>query len=174
MFTEFVLFVMFVGTLFVSFLLYLKVIDERNYNLYLQGKLNPYKRKKYFMTLPEKELFSLLQKMSSEKGLLIFPQLHLSTLLVVNDGSNDLQGKFDWLNRLFVDFVLFDRQTLEPVLVVELNDSTHFWNNRKARDQFVQKALEENGIPFIAISTDKLPDTREVTIAIESELQKHA
>ena len=141
---------------FTSIFLYLKLQDERNKNLYADGLVNPYKKKKYFLTLDEKELFLILQNLTVNSNYLVFPQLHLSTLLQVKEESNDLAGKFEWLNKLFVDFVLFDKKDLQPRLVIELNDSTHLWGNRKARDQFVKKSLEENNIPFLVIETESL------------------
>lgn len=140
---------------FVSIILYIKLQDERNKNLYLHGSLNPYKKKRHFLTLDEKELFLILQDLTAG-NYLVFPQLHLSTLLQVKEESKDLSGKFEWLNKLFVDFVIFDKQTIQPRLVIELNDKTHLWGNRKARDQFVKKSLEDNNIPFLAIETEFL------------------
>ena len=151
-----ILLVLFAFLSFTSILFYVKFQDERNKNLYLHGELNPYKKKKYFLTLNEKELFLILQDLTANSNYLVFPQLHLSTLLQVKEESNDLTGKFEWLNKLFVDFVIFDKQNLQPLLVIELNDSTHLWNNRKARDQFVKKSLKDNNIPFLAIETQSL------------------
>ena len=151
-------------------LFYVRFVDERNFNLYLQGKLNPYKRKVSFLTSPEKDLFVILQQANIKGNFLIFPQLHLSTLLVVKDETNDLQGKFDWLNKLYVDFVLFDKETLDPLLVIELNDSTHFWGSRKARDQFVKKALEENRIPLLTIEKNLLEDRQKIIELVLSRL----
>jgi len=151
-------------------LLYIRFNDERNYNLYLQGKLNPYKRKKLFLTVPEQELFSILQSANTKGNFLIFPQLHLSTLLAAKDETSDLKGKFDWLNTLYVDFVLFDKDSLQPILVIELNDSTHFWSSRKARDQFVKKALEENGIPLFTIDTPSLTDKEQIITSVLNRL----
>jgi len=153
-----------------AFLFYMRFLDEQSYNLYLQGKLNPYKRKQHFLTTPERELFEMLQSCINLEKYLIFPQLHLSTLLAVKDETADLQGKFDWLNRLFVDFVIFKKDSLEPALVIELNDSTHFWNNRKARDQFVNKALEDNGIKILTIETNLLQDKLKLVELVKNSL----
>jgi len=101
---------------FTSILLYLKLQDERNKNLYADGRVNPYKKKKYFLTLDEKKLFLILQNLNLNSNYLVFPQLHLSTLLQVKEEFNDLAGKFEWLNKLFVDFVIFDKQDVQPIL----------------------------------------------------------
>ena len=141
-----------------TILFYIRFMDERNKNLVIQGKLEPFKRKGYLLTPHEMELFWILQKSSISSDYFIFPQLHLSTLLSVKDEMNDLQGKFDWLNKLFVDFVIFDRKNIQPLMVIELNDSTHMWTNRKARDQFVKDALEKNDIPLLTVNTESWAD----------------
>lgn len=151
---------------------YIKFTDERNYNLYLHGKLNPYKRKSQFLSDPELKLFNLLNSLNFNNEFYIFPQLHLSTLLMVKNEAIDMKGKFDWLNSLYVDFVLFDKKSMEAKLVIELNDKTHFWNNRKARDEFVEKSLTENGIPFLKLSFFDLDHPNEINRIIKQQLEK--
>lgn len=97
----------------------------------------------------------MLNSLDVLQNYFIFPQLHLSTLLQVKDDAKDMIGKFEYINKLFVDFVIFD-QNLNPVVVIELNDSTHFWNPRKARDQFVSEALKSIGIPLVILTSRDL------------------
>lgn len=132
--------------------------DERNKNFRIQGEFHPYTKRASFLTGGEKKLFSLLQSSALLSNYYIFPQLHLSTLLEVKDDAKDMQGKFEWLNKLYVDFIIFDKEKIEPVLVIGLNDQTHQWGSRKARDEFVRKALDENGIPLITIKTNDIAD----------------
>jgi hypothetical protein len=143
--------------------------DERNKLLFLQGKLNPFRRRQRFLTGNELKLFSILRDNSTLNDFYIFPQLHLSTILEVKDDTNDLAGKFDWLNKLFVDFVIFDKE-MNPKLVIELNDSTHTWKSRKARDEFVRKALTENNIPLIEFKTNDLVNPINVANKIINQL----
>lgn len=164
--------IIFLGVLIAfTFLIFIKFQDERNHNLYLQGKLNPFKRKKYFLTISEKELFQLLQEYIIDKEILIFPQLHLSTLLEVNENNNDLLGKFNWINKLYVDFVLFDKNTIQPLLVIELNDPTHFWNNRKARDEFVMKALNSNNINLLTFTNEDIKNKDVIFAQLDEKLK---
>lgn len=126
--------------------------DAKNKLFYLHGKFNPFKQKQYFLTKNEKDLFLLLHSLEELQNFYIFPQLHLSTLLQVKDEARDMMGKFEYINKLFVDFVIFDKN-LNPVVVIELNDQSHLWNSRKSRDQFVVKALEDSNIPLLTINT---------------------
>lgn len=139
-----------------TFLIYIKFQDERNHNLYLQGSLNPYRRKKYFLTFSEKALYKILEEYVKDKNILIFPQLHLSSFLEINEDNNDLLGKFNWINKLSVDFALFDKQSIQPLLIIELNDPTHFWNSRKTRDEFVSNALKANDIQLLTFKNDDI------------------
>ncbi len=155
----------------IAIFLYIRFIDQQNYNLYLQGQLNPFKRKTHFLTSPEKILFEILRDIAIDKNFYVFPQLQLSKMLYVQDDVNDIREKFDWINKLSIDFVIFNA-SLEPLLAIELNDKTHAWINRKARDQFVIKSLEENNIPFLTIATDLLNNKEQVVAEILSQLSK--
>lgn len=167
----FVVFLIMFALMFLNAMIWkVKYQDELDKNLYLSGQLNPYQRKKYFLTSSEKELFKILQSSEIEDAYFIFPQLHLSTLLEVKDDLIDLRGRFDWLNKLYVDFVLFDRRNLEPRLVIELNDSTHKWKSRRTRDEFVKTALQKNNIPLLELETESLSKTDEVVKAVQNSI----
>lgn len=122
------------------------------------------------MTGNELKLFSILNQPQSLSDYYIFPQLHLSTLLQVKDGVADMQGKFAWINKLYVDFAIFNKDPLEPKLIIELNDQTHEWNSRKARDEFVRQALAETNIQFLEIKTVELTKPVELLSKIKSLL----
>lgn len=136
----------------------IKFIDERNKNLYLQGDLKPYFRKKYYLSPSEQKLFHILFEFAKQHGYLLVPQVHLSSIFEVKEDAKDLRGKFEWLNSLSVDFMLFNKQTFQPVAAIELNDRTHLWLSRKARDQFVQRAFNENNIKLLTVQTTHLVD----------------
>jgi hypothetical protein len=155
---------------FVAIMSYILFQSERVKNLVLQGQMNPFKRKR-FLSGAEKVLYTILSNDEDLSRYLIIPQLHLCTMLSVKDDTYDLIGKFDWLNRLYTDFFLFDKDKMEPILAIELNDSTHKWNGRKSRDEFVKKALEENGIPLVVIVTDELPNHEKVLQKIKAGIK---
>ncbi len=53
------------------------------------------------------------------------------------------------INKKIVDFVLFDKQNISPILVIELDDYTHQKPDRKKRDVFLNKVLDHCGIPIL-------------------------
>jgi hypothetical protein len=166
--------ILLVGFLLVFFLgfvgMYMLFQDERTKNLRLQGQFKPFTRKKAFLTGNELKLFSILTQSQLFSDYYIFPQLHLSTLLKVKGDARDMQGKFDWINKLNIDFAVFSKDPLEPALIIELNDQTHDWGSRKARDEFVRKALVETNIEFMEVAVVELTKPTELISKIESAL----
>lgn len=161
-----------IGLFIISLILWVKLEDARNYYLFSIGKQHPYKRRGFFLTPNEKKLYSILNLVPDfkERGIIVVPQVHLSSLLETKDDMKDLQGKFDAIHRLYVDFVLFN-SNFEPLLVIELNDRTHLWNNRKARDEFVTMALEQVGIPLLAVKTNDMPNVQLLEEKIFEKIQ---
>lgn len=163
--------VLLILSLFAIFLLWMKFQDERHYHLYSQGKNNPFKKKK-FLNGGEIKLFNILQSLPELDNYYIFPQVHLSTVLKVKNDFNDLRGKFDWLNDLYPDFMIFSKEDFEPKLAIELNGPYHKLDAKIARDQFVRKSLEENNIPLLEIDILLLTNEEEIKKRISSELTK--
>lgn len=75
---------------------------------------------------------------------LIQTQVNLAT--VIKKNYNNFR-----INELFriVDFGIFDKNTYEPLILIELNDSTHKSKSRYIRDQKVKNILTIANIPLI-------------------------
>ena len=99
----------------------------------------------------------------------IRPQVPLSSII-------EKEKKFDKeyqneLNRI-IDFGFFDKDTLKPLLLIEINDKTHFQKNRKARDIKVKSICNNAGIKLITFWT-QFDNTKEYIInRIKNELKK--
>lgn len=65
--------------------------------------------------------------------------------------------------------MIFDKE-MNPKLIIELNDSTHSWKSRKARDEFVRKALTENNFNFIELRTTDLANREKIDELINNNL----
>lgn len=48
-----------------------------------------------------------------------------------------------------VDFVIVDHSTMQPLLVVELDDKSHERVERQERDRFVDEVLDSVGLPIL-------------------------
>ncbi len=58
---------------------------------------------------------------------------------------------FNKIKSKHIDFALCDKQTLAPLLLIELDDSSHNNPNRRNRDDFVNQSLVQAGYKIIHI-----------------------
>jgi hypothetical protein len=142
--------------------------DERHKRLFELKKFNPYRPTKYFMSNAEKKLFSILSELPSLKDYYIFPQVAVSALVAVKDDADDISGKFDWVSKYCADFVICDKTNILPQLVIELNDSSHKYNYRKARDQFLNTALADANIKLLFLDIKELPNPENIEADIKN------
>jgi len=106
----------------------------------------PYTKKTSVMTQAEKQYFLRLQQTYGNQYY-IFPQINLDKLIKVTDKRN-FYSYFNKINRKSVDFVIVNKNTLETIKVIELDDYTHKWSTRIKRDYQVNKIFEKVGIPI--------------------------
>ncbi len=113
---------------------------------------NAYYKKQYLITKAEHQFFNILQEIVRDKYY-VFPQIHLASLLEVKNSEKNWRSYFNKIIRKSVDFVICDKQYLKPLLVIELDDLTHYRYKRQDRDQFVNQALESVGLKCLHIRT---------------------
>lgn len=101
----------------------------------------PYAAIPTLLTRAEQQFFAALQAAVPD-GLMICPQVRLANL-VRPTARQRTQNQYDFyrIQAKCVDFVLCDRMTTAPRLVVELDDTSHERQDRKERDAFVDAVL---------------------------------
>ena len=123
-----------------------------------------YKVRAPFMSAPEQSAFSLLEAALPEY--VIFPQIALVS--VIDKTNAAYRGE---LFRV-VDFCVFTKSDLVPVLAVELNDASHNRADRKARDEKVKCILDRAGLPILTLTLDDLSlDARTVRKAAKQAIK---
>jgi len=147
--------------------------DSRKENLLLLNKYKPYKKKERLMSPNENKLFTVLTSLPSLNNFQIFPQVPYSAIINVDPELYDLEGHFYIINSYRSDFVICDKENSTPLVVIELNDASHFYSHRKARDRFVQSALRTAKIPFVILKTKDLMDKDYIENCIFHELSKN-
>lgn len=108
----------------------------------------PYYENPNFMTNNEKAFFKVLNLIVGNK-FYILCQVNLSSLIGINKKGKERQGYFNKISRKSVDFVLLNKETLNPILVIELDDSTHLLPARITRDEFVDEVMRTAQIPLL-------------------------
>ena len=115
-----------------------------------EAKTKIYTKKESILTECEKYFYDILIKNYKDKYTII-PQVSLSAIIKKEKKfENEYQNE---LNRI-IDFGIFDKTNLRPLLLIEINDKTHLQNNRKERDKKVREICEEAQINIITFWTN--------------------
>lgn len=87
----------------------------------------------------------------------LFGKVRIADIIKVKPGleRGDYSGAFSKIRSKHVDFVLTHPLTTAPLLVIELDDSTHDQHERKVRDAFVDEAMYQAQIPILHVPLRK-------------------
>lgn len=81
----------------------------------------------------------------------IFAKVGLDDLLTVRRGPLKYLAYRNQISQKHVDFILCSPDDLTPLLVIELDDSSHARLGRRERDAFVDAALAAAGLPILHV-----------------------
>ena len=122
-------------------------------------------QRKSLMTANEKEFFARLQR--ALPGHLVFPQVSFAAILT-HDSKLSPRNRWAVRNRFdrkIADFVVCNRNTLEIVAIVELDDRTHSSAADRKRDELTKAA----GYQTIRFQSKQKPTEAEIV-----QLFKHS
>ena len=105
-----------------------------------------YELKESLLTKVEKEYLTAVKQQLPE-GYFVQPQVNLASIIKKTDDSK-------FYNELYrnIDACVFNTE-YKPILLIEINDSTHNQSQRIERDKKVKLICEEAGIPLIRFWT---------------------
>lgn len=118
--------------------------------LQLANKDNHFKKKESLLRQDELEFYNVLQGIINNQYT-VLPQVRLSDLVSIKNDSRDHENLYHVLGNKSVDYAVFTKATMAPVLAIELNGASHFAANRQNRDQVVKALLEGVGINFLPV-----------------------
>lgn len=106
----------------------------------------PYIRKN-LMTKNEWSFYKQLKPVADELNLSVICKTRVADLVDIEKGlsKSEWQTAFNRINKKHIDFILCKPENLYPVLLIELDDSTHDTDKGKQRDEFVEKVLDKAG-----------------------------
>lgn len=123
--------------------------------------------KRKYMRDDEYEFYQQLQRIIGSEYYL-YPQVHLSSIIDIKNNFKDHDNLYLLLGNKSVDYVVLSKQMF-PLLVIELNGKSHFWNTRRNRDRLVESLVTKIGIKFLAINKDFM-DIKKIEHEINSNL----
>lgn len=112
-------------------------------------KMLPYRKKDYLLSVPEKKFYQILSMVADKNNYLLFAKVRLEDLLWIPKHTNNRVGLRNRIKSRHVDFVLCNKNDIRPLIIIELDDSSHEWEDGKNRDKFVNRVLCDAGLPIL-------------------------
>jgi hypothetical protein len=129
----------------------------------------PYRRKDFLFSKAERSFFGVLEHVAGDSYLL-FAKVRLADLMWLPKGTEKRQSLLNRITAKHVDFVLCSRDTVRPLVAIELDDSSHQRQSRVQRDAFVDEALAAAGLPLVRVRAQAAYNVGEVRTQIERAL----
>lgn len=123
------------------------LLKNKTKNLSSPDTTYPYEKKKYLLTLAEKNFYSVLSLALKDTNYYICPKVRLADIISVGK-TESRQAHFNKIKSKHIDFLLCDKDSMVPLYAIELDDSSHQRESRVKRDTFVDNALEAAGLKF--------------------------
>jgi Protein of unknown function (DUF2726) len=134
----------------------------------------PYQKKEYLLTITENKFYKVLKRVAEENNCRINTKVRLEDLLEVSRNM-DYGTRYGFRNRIksrHIDFVLCDQRGIQPLLAIELDDYSHNRWDRKRRDEFVDQALRDAGLPILHIPVQNFYYPNEIRELIRNSLRR--
>ena len=106
-----------------------------------------YHLKESLLTKNEMGFYETLKKVV-EDDLIVFSMVRLADIFSIGRGKG-YQAALNRINPRHIDFILCHKDTLRPVVAIELDDKSHERSDRIKRDEFVNQLFESAGLPLL-------------------------
>lgn len=127
------------------------------------GKIKyEYVKRERVVSVPESAFYDILVSIIPNKRYKVLEQICLSSVIDKKNAS--------FRNELFrmIDYCVVDKNTYEPLLLIELNDASHKRTDRKMRDQKVYEIAQSAKLPIMYVQQAMASDIHYV----KSEIKK--
>jgi len=139
-------------------------VPKYNYSLY--------QKKKYlFDTNSEFYFFCMVNKILDGKYY-VFPQINYSHLISIDRASHYEQRRYrSHIERKSADFVICDKQTCVPLLVIDIDGNVHNREENKIKDEEIDSILNKIRLPIIRIKNSEVENRELIRSKILEKLK---
>ena len=106
--------------------------------------------KRYIITLNELIFYKVLLEIAKELNLILLCQVSLYSIIQTKN-KND--AYFNKIRSKSIDFVLVRQADCKIKLCIELDDSTHNYQNRIERDKFINSLFQDLNINLLRVKS---------------------
>ena len=128
-----------------------------------------YRKNKSLLTKPEHILYQALLHANNNE-FKVFAKVRMGDFIFL---ANEPQDRKFYVNQVLckhVDFLFCDNQSLEPLLVVELDDSSHKQYEHSERDEFKNSTFTAVGLPFLRIKVQQEYSSELLRVQIKEKI----
>ena len=140
-----------------------------------------YEAKSTLLTKAERSFYGVLSQALDSTKYSIFAQVRMADILEpAKTGSRShWQKAFNQISSKHCDFVICDADTTNIRLIIELDDSSHKKAKRVSRDDFINEAFKQAGLPLMRVPASRAYILNDLRIELLSMLDpqinlKHA
>lgn len=109
----------------------------------------PYRLRDSLLTPAERSFYGVLCTEADALSLRVFAKVRLLDLFWLEREEEQMVLHRNKIQQKHVDFVLCDADRVAPVVAIELDDRSHDRQDRRDRDDFVNRVFEDAGLPLL-------------------------
>ncbi len=110
----------------------------------------PYRIRDDFLSPAEASFYHVIASVVGERAI-ICPKVNLADIFFVVRPNENLAYR-SRIAQKHLDFLLCNPKSMQPIVGIELDDSSHTRKNRQARDEFVDQVFCAAGLPLMRIA----------------------
>lgn len=130
----------------------------------------PYEKVESIVTNTEKDfLIALLSIVDANTY--VFSKVRLADIVKVKKNTGKYIKYFSRIQSKHIDFLLCDSIDFNPLLAIELDDSSHLAEDARERDEIKNRILEAADVPLLRIKPQKHYDLSKLKCEIEEAME---
>jgi hypothetical protein len=130
-----------------------------------------YQKNRSLLTRAEHSLHQALLR-ANDNEYLIYPKVRMGDFVYLANEPEDRKFHVNQVLCKHVDFLFCDPRTLEPLLVIELDDRSHRQYVQIERDEFKDKTFAAIGLPWLRIVAQSEYDSATLRSQIREKLER--
>ncbi|MBP9801596.1 MAG: DUF2726 domain-containing protein [Candidatus Moranbacteria bacterium] len=125
------------------------------------------------LTQSEQKFYFILAEILQDRYL-IFSKVRIPDIVHIPEWYKPYYWAIYWWDRIkskHVDFLVCDRNSFEPLLVIEVDDPLHLLPKGKKRDVLVNFVFRKARLPILRLTDKSLENKKALEESIESSLK---
>ena len=121
----------------------------------------PYRKKDYLFSVAELKFYKILRQIIHSE-FTIFAKVRLADVVYIPKHYSNNKYNFYRIQAKHIDYLICRSNRVEPLVAIELDDSSHNTPDRQKRDKFLEDMLEDAKLPLIRIKVSSSYDIESI------------